>query len=224
MKLEEVVPWGRSLTEYQLMFDLSEQDLNSKIIGCGDGPASFNAEMTKLGHSVVSIDPIYQFSAEQIEKRVRATYEPVISQVKQNSSDYIWNNFRDADELGKSRLKAMEDFLLDYEAGKIAGRYLHQSLPRLEFADHQFDLCVCSHLLFLYSEHLSLDFHVTSIHELLRIAPEVRIFPLIKLDGEPSPYLELVMEELSTQGCNVQVKSVAYEFKKGAGKMLSISR
>ena len=108
MKLEEVVPWGRSLTEYQLMFDLSEQDLNSKILGCGDGPASFNAEMTKLGHSVVSlvfalpsaIDPIYQFSAEQIEKRVRASYEPVISQVKQNSNDYIWNNFRDADELG----------------------------------------------------------------------------------------------------------------------------
>jgi SAM-dependent methyltransferase len=224
MKLEEVVPWGRTLAEYQLMFDLSEQDLNSKILGCGDGPASFNAEMTEIGHSVVSIDPIYQFSAEQIEQRVRATYEPVISQVKQNSSDYIWSNFRDADELGKARLKAMENFLLDYEAGKVAGRYLHQSLPSLEFADCQFDLCVCSHLLFLYSEHLSLDFHVASIYELLRVAPEVRIFPLIKLDGEPSPYLELVMEELSTQGYNIQVKSVAYEFKKGANKMLSLSR
>ena len=52
----------------------------------------------------------------------------------------------------------------------------------------------------------------------------MRIFPLIKLDGEPSPYLELVMEELSTQGYKVQVKSVAYEFQKGADKMLSISR
>jgi SAM-dependent methyltransferase len=224
MKLEEVVPWGRTLAEYQLMFDLSETDLNSKILGCGDGPASFNAEMTEIGHSVVSIDPIYQFSAAQIEQRVRATYEPVISQVKQNSSDYIWNNFRDADELGKARLKAMEYFLLDYEVGKVAGRYLYQSLPSLEFADRQFDLCVCSHLLFLYSEQLSLDFHIASIHELLRIVPEVRIFPLIKLDGEPSPYLELVMEELSTQGYNVQMKSVAYEFKKGANKMLSLSR
>ncbi len=224
MKLEEVVPWGRTLAEYQLMFDLSEQDLNSKILGCGDGPASFNAEMTKLGHSVVSIDPIYQFSAEQIEQRVRATYEPVISQVKQNSSDYIWNNFRDADELGKARLKAMEDFLSDYEIGKAAGRYLHQSLPSLEFVDHQFDLCVCSHLLFLYSDQLSLEFHVASIHELLRVAPEVRVFPLIKLDGEPSPYLELVIKELSTKGYKVQVKTVAYEFKKGANKMLYISQ
>lgn len=92
MKLEEVVPWGRSLTEYQLMFDLSERDLNSKILGCGDGPASFNAEMTKLGHSVLSIDPIYQFSAEQIEKRVRATYEPVISHISGISNGRIINS------------------------------------------------------------------------------------------------------------------------------------
>jgi hypothetical protein len=146
MKLEEVVPWGRTLSEYKLMFDLSAQDLNSKILGCGDGPASFNAQMMELGHSVVSIDPIYQFPVKQIEQRVRATYEPVISQVQQNSSHYIWRNFRNADELGKARLKAMENFLLDYEAGKVAGRYLYQSLPSLEFADLQFDLCVCSHL------------------------------------------------------------------------------
>jgi SAM-dependent methyltransferase len=222
MKLEEVVPWGRSLTEYQLMFDLSERDLNSKILGCGDGPASFNAEMTELGNSVVSIDPIYQFSAAQIEQRVRATYEPVISQVKQNSDRYIWQNFRDADELGAARMNAMAAFLLDYESGKVAGRYLFQSLPSLAFADAQFDLCLCSHLLFLYSEQLSLDFHIAAIDELLRVANEVRIFPLLKLDGELSPYLEVVMAELANKGFSVQVKSVAYEFQKGGDRMLSI--
>jgi SAM-dependent methyltransferase len=224
MKLEEVVPWGRTLAEYQLMFDLSETDLNTKILGCGDGPASFNTEMTQLGHSVVSIDPIYQFSMQQIEQRVRATYEPVISQVKQNASNYIWQNFPDAEALGKARLKAMEDFLLDYESGKVAGRYLSQSLPSLEFADDQFDLCVCSHLLFLYSEQLSLDFHIAAIHELLRVAPEVRIFPLLKLDGERSSYLEPVIQELSHRGSHVEVKSVAYEFQKGGNQMLKISR
>jgi SAM-dependent methyltransferase len=224
MKLEEIVPWGRTLAEYKSMFSLSETDLNTKILGCGDGPASFNAEMTALGHSVVSIDPVYQFSAEQIEQRVRATYEPIISQVKQNPSRYIWKNFQDADELGKVRLNAMDKFLLDYESGKVAGRYLYQSLPNLEFVDDQFDLCICSHLLFLYSEQLSLDFHIASIHELLRIAPDVRIFPLLKLDGEPSSYLELVLDNLSNKGCSVQVQSVAYEFQKGGNQMLKISR
>jgi SAM-dependent methyltransferase len=224
MKLEAVVPWGRTLGEYKSMFSLSETDLNAKILGCGDGPASFNAEMTELGHSVVSIDPVYQFSAEQIEQRVRATYESIIAQVKQNPNNYIWKNFQDADELGKARLKAMEKFLLDYEPGKVAGRYLFQSSPTLEFVDNQFDLCLCSHLLFLYSEQLSLDFHIDSIHELLRIAPEVRIFPLLKLDGEPSSYLELVVEDLSNKGCSVQIQSVDYEFQKGGNQMLKIRR
>jgi hypothetical protein len=221
MKLDEVVPWGRTLEEYKSMFSLSLTDLSTKILGCGDGPASFNTEMTELGHSVVSIDPVYQFSTEQIEQRVRATYEPVISQVKQNSSNYIWKNFQDADELGKARLNAMEKFLLDYESGKVAGRYLHQSLPSLEFFDDQFELCVCSHLLFLYSEQLSLDFHVNSIHELLRVASEVRIFPLLKLDGEPSSYLELVLENLSNKGCSVQIQSVDYEFQSASDRRIT---
>ncbi len=224
MKLEEVVPWGRTLKEYKSMFSLSETDLNTKILGCGDGPASFNAEMTELGYSVVSIDPVYQFSAEQIELRVLATYETIISQVKQNFSYYVWKNFQDADELGKARLNAMENFLLDYESGKLVDRYLSQSLPNLNFFDHQFELCVCSHLLFLYSEQLSLDFHLTSIHELLRVAPEVRIFPLLKLDGEPSSYLELVLDDLSNKACSAQVQLVAYEFQKGGNQMLKISR
>lgn len=72
MKLNEVVPWGRNLEEYRLMFALSEADLNAKILGCGDAPASFNAQMTKLGYSVTSIEPIYQFSAQEIRERVEA--------------------------------------------------------------------------------------------------------------------------------------------------------
>jgi len=224
MKLDEVVPWGRTLEEYKSMFSLSETDLSKKILGCGDGPASFNAEMTALGHSVVSIDPVYQFSAEQVEQRVRATYDQIISQAKQNSHNYIWKNFQDADELGKARLNAMEAFLSDYEAGKASKRYLDQSLPNLEFSDNQFELCLCSHLLFLYSEQLSLDFHIASIHEILRIAPEIRIFPLLKLDCEVSPYLELVMEDLSDKGYSAQVQTVAYEFQKGGNQMLKVSR
>ena len=224
MKLEEIVPWGRTLAEYQSMFRLSARDLNAKILGCGDGPASFNAEMVELDRSVVSIDPIYQFSSEQIEQRVRQVYEPIISQLKQNPDRYCWTTFQDADTLGQARLKAMNTFLADYDSGKTSGRYLNRSLPNLDFADDQFDLCLCSHLLFLYSEQLSLEFHLASIHELLRVASEVRIFPLLALNCEPSPYLELVLEDLSSQGYDVQVRSVDYEFQKGANQMLRIRR
>lgn len=223
MKLTEVVPWGRTLAEYQLMFGLSQADLAASVLGCGDGPASFNAEMTVLGHSVISVDPIYQFSGEQIKQRVQETYEPVISQVKKNANRYIWRNVQDADALGQTRLAAMERFLLDYEAGKVEGRYQYQSLPSLELTDDRFRLCLCSHLLFLYSEQRSLAFHLTSIAELLRVAQEVRIFPLLKLDGEPSPYVETVIEELTSKGFDVQVKSGAYEFQKGGNQMMAIN-
>lgn len=224
MKLNEVVPWGRNLEEYRLMFNLSETDLNTKILGCGDGPASFNAEMTKLGYSVISCDPIYQFSAQEIRERVEAVYDRVISQVKQNAHRYIWKNFGDADELGKCRLAAMENFLLDYEEGKQQRRYLPESLPDLDLPDNQFDLCLCSHFLFLYSQQRSLDFHLASIKELLRVAREVRIFPLLQLDSQPSPYVESVFQEVDRLGWQGQIIAVDYEFQKDGNKMLKISR
>lgn len=45
--LDQVVPWGRSFDEYVRMFALTDADLNRSILGCADGPAAFNAELTK---------------------------------------------------------------------------------------------------------------------------------------------------------------------------------
>ena len=53
--LDKVVPWGRSMEEYVSMFSLSSGELDSRILGCADGPASFNAEMHAQGSSVVSV-------------------------------------------------------------------------------------------------------------------------------------------------------------------------
>ena len=59
MKLDDVVPLGRSFDEYRLMFQLSETDLDKNIIGVADGPACVNAELTELGKNYVSMDPVY---------------------------------------------------------------------------------------------------------------------------------------------------------------------
>ncbi len=64
IKYENAVPWGRNYKEYIDMFALTEEDMKSKIVGFGDGPASFNAEATKRGYKVVSVDPVYQFTKE----------------------------------------------------------------------------------------------------------------------------------------------------------------
>ncbi len=220
MQLNDVVPWGRTLDEYRQMFNLSEADLQRRILGCGDGPASFNAEMAALGRSVISVDPVYQFSAEQIRQQVQATYNLIISQVKQNADHYCWKNYVDADDLGRSRLAAMERFLLDYETGKATGRYRPQALPQLDLGDRSFDLALVSHLLFLYADHQSLEFHLASVRELLRVAVEVRIFPLLKLDGTPAPYVEPVIQDLLSRGATVQIEPVTYEFQRGGNQML----
>jgi hypothetical protein len=222
MQLDDIIPWGRTLEEYRLMFSLSDADLAKTILGCGDGPASFNAEMTALGHSVLSVDPVYAFSAESIRQRVQATYDTVISQVRQNADRYVWQNFPNPDVLGTARLAAMEQFLADYEPGLAAGRYLAKSLPDLELVDQQFELCICSHLLFLYSAQLSLQFHLDSITELLQLATEVRIFPLLQLDCQPSADLEPVMQMLEKSGYDATIQPVAYEFQKGGNQMLQI--
>ena len=83
----------------------------------------------------------------------------------------------------------MAKFLDDYPSGKAAGRYIEAALPMLPFSDQAFDLALCSHFLFLYSEQCNLTFHIESIRELARVASEVRIFPLLELGAQPSRHL-----------------------------------
>jgi hypothetical protein len=228
MKLDEVIPWGRSLEEHRLFFALSEEDLAGPILGCGDGPASFNAEATALGHKVMSCDPIYAFAAADIERRVEACRETVISQVRQNMDGFVWGYFRDPDHLAECRMAAMRRFLADFEQGKAEGRYVTASLPRLPFLDGQFSLALVSHLLFLYSDQRDLGFHVASLEELLRVAEEVRVFPLLDLSRTWSRHVGPVVEHLERSGFAVEVAAVPYEFQKAAdhagNRMMRVGR
>src|SRR5438045_2289396 len=99
MDLSQVVPWGRTLDEYKRMFSLTERDLQGRILGCGDGPASFNAEMMALGRRVISIDPLYDFTREQIEQRVHETYQTIVGQLWQKPDDFVWDEFKTPDGL-----------------------------------------------------------------------------------------------------------------------------
>src|SRR5688572_32922873 len=105
-KYETVVPWGRSFDEYRRMFALSEDDLALRILGCGDGPAAFNAHMRWRGGRVVSCDPLYQFSARQIQARIDATYENVLAQTHANREKFIWDQIESPQALGKIRMDA----------------------------------------------------------------------------------------------------------------------
>ena len=225
MKLENIVPWGRSKKEYMEMFNLGKEDvLHKRILGCGDGPSSFNTEMDYDGGRVVSIDPLYAYTKQQIMQRIDEVAEEVMAQVRANVDNFVWKNIPDVESLEHIRIEAMMEFLMDYEDGLEEGRYIAAELPDLPFEDDSFDMALCSHLLFLYSDHLDEAFHKASIDEMLRVAKEVRIFPLLTLKNKPSPHLEPVIDHLRSKGYRVQVVKTGYEFQKGADEMLQISR
>lgn len=222
MKLEEIVPWGRCFEEYRAMFALNKGDLGKRILGAGDGPASFNAELSARGGSVVSVDPLYRFSREEIACRITDAAHRVLDQVRRSEADFVWKRIPDVQSLESLRMAAMGRFLEDYESGRAAGRYLDASLPVLPFEEQSFDLALCSHLLFLYSEQLDEAAHLRALRELCRVADEVRIYPLLTLAGEPSPHLTPLMEILAREGRRVRLQEVDYEFQRGATRMLVI--
>ena len=220
MELTNVVPWGRSFEEYQAMFGLSEGDLSKRILGCGDGPASFNVEATDRGCQVTSCDPVYQFQADEIRRRIDDVYPEIMAKMRQGADNYIWESLSSVEQLGEVRMKAMSRFLSDFDAGCRQGRYVSASLPSLPFSDSQFDLALCSHYLFLYSEHVDGAAHLESMRELCRVASEVRVFPVVSLNGEASMHLDQVMSALSADGIDVSLQPASYRFQKGATDML----
>jgi hypothetical protein len=222
--LDAVVPWGRSFDEYCRMFALSSDDLQQRILGCADGPASFNADATAAGLTVVSCDPLYRFTAADIRRRVAETTEVIIDQTRRNQHEFVWTSIRSIEELRELRVSAMERFLADFETGKTEGRYLDAELPKLPFDDAAFDLALCSHFLFLYSEQLSEDFHVAAIREMSRVARQVRVFPLLELGGARSRHIEPVIRRLKEDGFAVTVETVPYEFQRGGNQMLRLGR
>jgi hypothetical protein len=218
-----VVPWGRSLAEYERMFALTQEDLRGRILDCGAGPASFNAEATGAGHQVVSCDPLYRFSAGAIRRRVEETADTLLANVRAHTDRFVWRLIESPERLREIRLSAMHRFLEDLPAGLESGRYRTDALPHLSFKDGAFDLALCSHLLFLYSDALSLEFHLAAVEEMARVAGEVRVFPLLGAYGAPSPHLRPLVSALRDRGYAVEIRRVPYEFLRGANEVLSVT-
>lgn len=222
-QLSSVVPWGRNMAEYQLMFQLTEHDRSKKIAGFGDGPASFNCEATARGYSVTSFDPVYRFSKDALEKRIEEVRADVMAQMAENRENYVWTHIKSLDDLERTRMSAMELFLSDYEKGKDERRYICHELPdRVPFADDAFDLGLSSHFLLMYTM-LGYEFHIRSITEMLRVCKEVRIFPVVDLDAQETDLITNVMAYLK-QHYFAEVRKTDYEFQKGGNKMLILRK
>lgn len=222
-ELNSVVPWGRNMEEYKKMFRLDEKDMSKKIAGFGDGPACFNCEATNKGCHVVSFDPIYQFSKEEIRERIEEVRVTVMQQMKENMDNYVWAYIKDLEDLENIRMSAMRNFLADYEQGKKEGRYVFHELPdRLPYEPDSFAIGLSSHFLLMYTS-LGYDFHIQSITEMLRVCKEIRIFPIVDLDANKTELISNVINYFK-KDYNVEIVATDYEFQKGDNKLLIINK
>ena len=123
------------------------------------------------------------------------------------------------------RQNALKLFNIDYDKK----RYFNYELPVLGFEDKGFDLLLSSHLLFVYDDRFSYEFHLTTIKEMLRVANRVQIFPLIDFqnlneDEEKnfSPYVYRIMEDLKNY--SVVIEEVDFEFQPRGNYQMVIQR
>ncbi len=222
-KLNNVVPWGRNFSEYKAMFMLTDEDLQKKIAGFGDGPASFNLEVHKMGADVTSYDIVYRFSKDELQNRIEEVRSIVMEQMKENKDNYVWKNIKSLDELEKIRMLAMSMFLDDFEKGKAEGRYIYHNLPdKINAEDNTYDIGLSSHFLLMYTD-LGYDFHIKAISEMLRVCREIRIFPVCDLDGSKTELIDNVKNYFS-KDYDVKLLKTEYEFQKNGNKMMVIKK
>lgn len=213
----EIKPIGHSLADYQQMFDLTAADLKKHLLDCLPGPNSFNFEVTAKNGSVISVDPLFSLNYDHMAD---LAVDYVLAVNSKKTKTLIWQTEEEINNFAKSRCKNMIKFLADYDQGLQEKRYLPASLPNLPFADHSFDLALCSHALFIQDKSPSAL--VADISEACRVATELRIFPLLDAAGAVSANLGPVILMLQSLKFGVEVRQVPYCIQPHGNAMLRV--
>jgi len=223
MAQQNLLAWGFSFDEYQRMFDLKDEDFEKAILDIGGGPASFNEKMHAKGYKVISVDPLYALPEKELQVKVKEVLNESLTYLTDHSGDLVWKTFPSLKDLGMERDSSTQVFLGDFTHGQSEDRYISKTSPEpvLPFDNAQFGLALCPDGIF-NSEGATPDLALTKLKELARVAQEVRIYPLVDENGEPSPFLGPVMLALQSQGYGVEVRIVPYEVQKGANAMMRV--
>lgn len=222
LDLNRIIFIGRTFEEYLDMFSLTKEELRGKkILDCPAGACSFTAVGHKTGLDITACDIAYHFSVEQLKNKGLQDIEHVMEHIQKVKSNYKWDYFHHVEDLRKHRLNALNDFTNDFKQN--AERYIKTTLPSLPFENDEFDILLSAHFLFMYADRLDYKFHLDTINEFLRVTKEeVRIFPLVDLEGKRYMHLDQLIDDLTSIGCIVEEQKVPYEFQRNANSMLII--
>ena len=222
LNLDRVVFYGRSLAEYEKLFDLDLSQLKGlTILDCPSGAASFAAEAAQRQINVVAVDPFFSNSVEKLRTVGLADIEHVMEEVEKVWHLYASGYFASIQDVRTTRQRSLELFCADFPAGKSLGRYVDALLPHLPFENGKFDLVLSGHFLFIYDDRLDYDFHLAAIREMARVSSgEVRIFPPRSMNRQPYPHLDQLRRDLERHGIDSEVRPSSYAFVKGWNDLL----
>jgi hypothetical protein len=226
IELPSISFFGRSLAEYTQFFALDLTALRGRdVLDVAAGPSSFVAEACARKIDAVALDPLYGTPAEALAAQVQRDYAQMFAQMRAKPRMFRFKSFPSIDAAELDRRAAAERFVSDYATHFAHGRYVTGALPRLPFFDGTFDLVLSAHLLFTYAKRFDFDWHLAACRELVRVsAGEVRLHPVVGVDGKPYPGLARLRRELRAEGIASQLVDVDYEFFAGASSMLILRR
>ncbi len=224
LDLERIIFIGRTFEEYLDMFLLSAEEIKGKkILDCPAGACSFTAVGSKIGLDVTACDIAYDHSYEDLKNKGLQDIEHAMVHMEKAKNNYKWDYFHDIEGLKNHRLSALNDCTHDMR--EFSNRYIPVALPTLPFQNAEFDITLSAHFLFMYADRLDYQFHIETLIELLRVSKEeVRIFPLVDLEGKRYEHLDKLINFLVNCGCIVEEVKVRYEFQINANSMLRIKK
>jgi hypothetical protein len=223
LQLDRVVLLGRTFEEYRHYFLLEPDDLvRKRVLDVAGGVSSFCAEANELGIIVTSFDPIYSLPPEKIVERSEPDLESVYRAIGRVPT-YRWDFYKNPEYMHALRKRASTIFLSDYKAHPA--RYVAGELPRLPFADGEFDLTLVSYFLFAYQDRLDYAFHRESIIEIMRVTrDEARIYPTVTFEAQPSEYVPMLRADPAQEPFAFTEIKTDFEFLVNSNSFLRVTR
>lgn len=209
-----------SYEDYCKMFALDKALLQRNILDFPGVFSSFNATAHQEGQSVTSLDGLYDLDISMLENAISQQKQTWITHVNQmsDSADLL----PIAQEKFEKFKQCTKLFLDDYPGGKQQNRYeAWDSESKLPFADHSFQLALCSH--WLFKQDFNLKQTIDFIDELCRVAGEVRIFPVNNAKYEAPDFLGHLMANYQTRGFQISCIAIDFDNHETGSAMLSIT-
>jgi len=223
LQLDRVVLLGRTFEEYRRYFLLEPEKLIGKtVLDVAGGVSSFCAEANDLGIKVTAFDPIYSLSREKIRERSDPDLESVYRTIGLVPT-YRWGFYKNPDYMRTLRERASAIFFPDFKIHPQ--RYVAGVLPRLPFADGEFDLTLVSYLLFAYQDRFDYEFHRDSILEIMRVTRgEARIYPTVTFEAQASEYIPMLHSDPALQVFEFTEIETDFEFLVNSNSYLRVTR